>query len=803
MEPLKESYSRYLRYILAKENATATDYDKFMALSYVVRNEIVDRWIETQRRYHAENVKRVYFLSTEYMFGRSLKQNIINLDLEKHLAQHAGELGIFPDDLFEQEEPIDLGNGGKARLAACMQDSMATLEIPAMAYGLRYDYGVFHQEIENNAQVEKPYDWLHKGHPWEIVRPEYSCSINFYGKSERTPRTENPLASAWNNAEKVVAIPYDVPITGYKNRTVNTVRLWVSRASEEFLPDYANHGDYVRACEEKSRSGTLTKVLFPEEDVLRATELRLKQHYFLVSASLNDILRRFKQHNTDLRLLPEKVVIQLSGSSCALAIPELMRILVDVENIPWNEAWNVSKKVFAYTSHAVARESLETWPVYMMTQVLPRHMEIIYEINQNHLDGVRAGFGNREDLIRELSVIREGDIKRVRLANLAVLGSFRVNGVSALQSRQLTNTVFPEFNIVEPDKFHNKTNGIAHRRWMLSANRPLADLISDAIGDSWTRKPESLLQLEPYARRDDFLSRCSEIRASAKKNLSSYINRKYGIEIDPAAMFDVHCKKIHQYKRQVLHVFNILSRYLRMKNGENFPVNRVHLFAGKAAPSDQLAKQILKLINAAAHIVNGDPAMAGKMKVVFLPDYDVSLAEKIVPATDLSEQIATPGQEACGTGNMKFTLNGAITVASKGGSNLELIEHVGADNIIVFGKGVEELPDDRHYQPFDLFRANKHLSSIFSLLEGRVARMPHNGLSINPLLSTLKDSDRYFVLLDFEDYILKQNAVDALYTDTKAWLSKSVLTIARSGWFSIDRTVGEYARDVWRVGSGS
>ena len=799
MVPIKETYSRYLRYILAKDNATATAYDKFMALAYVVRSEMVDRWIATQRRYHDENVKRVYFVSTEYMFGRSLKHNIINLDMEKQVAQHAAALGFSPEDLFEQEEPIDLGNGGKARLAACMQDSMATMDIPATAYGLRYDYGVFHQEIENNAQVEKPYDWLHKGHPWEIIRPEYSCEINFYGKGELAGRPDNPFAGTWNAAEKVIAIPYDVPITGYKNHTVNTLRLWVSRASEEFLPDYSNHGDYVRACEEKSRSGMLTKVLFPEEEVLRATELRLKQLYFLISASLHDILRRFKQHNADLLRLPEKVVIQLSGSSCALAIPELMRLLVDVENIPWKKAWEITQKTFTYTSHAVAKESLETWPVYMMTQVLPRHMEIIYEINQMYLDGVRSSYGNREDLVRELSVIQEGDVKRVRLANLAVLGSYIINGVSESQTLELTLKVFPEFNVISPEKFKNATNGIAHRRWMLSANRPLADLINGAIGDAWARHPEQLLQLEPYSRKEDFLVALARLRTSAKKELAIFVKKRFGIDIDPSAMFDVHCKKIHQYKRQVLNVLNILSRYTRIKNGEAFPVGRVHIFAGKAAPSDQLAKQIIKLINATAHIVNSDPAMEGKLKVAFLPDYDVSLAEKIVSATDLSEQIATPGQEACGTGNMKFALNGAITIASRGGSNIELIERVGEDNVIVFGKGASELPDHRGYQPYELFSSNKRLAGLFALLEERLARMPHNGLSINPLLSTLKDFDRYFVLLDFEDYVLKQNEADRLYTDRGAWLSKSVLTIARSGWFSVDRTVAEYARDIWRV----
>jgi starch phosphorylase len=799
MESIKESYGRYLRYILAKDNLTATGNDKFMALSYAVRSEIVDRWIETQARYHNEKVKRVYLLSMEHMFGRNLKQNIINLDIEKNVAEHAEKLGFSPEDLYEQEASFDLGNGGKARLAACMQDAMATRGVAATAYGLRYDFGAFRQEIKNNAQVEKPYDWLHKGHPWEIIRPEYRCEIGFSGKTERANKLDNPLAGVWNAAETVVAIPYDFPVPGYKNRTVNTLRLWASRASEDFLADYVNHGDYYRACEDKSRSGTVAKVLFPEEDVLRATELRLKQHYFLLAASLFDILRRHKRDYATIVGFEKKAVIQLTGSNCALAIPEMMRLLVDIENIPWKTAWDITKNVFAYTSTAVSKESLETWPVYMMTQVLPRHMEIIYEINQNHLDEIRVRYGNREDLVRELSIIQEGEVKRVKLANLALIGSFAANGVSRSQSDMLQKTIFPEFSLVSPEKFRNKTNGISHRRWVLSANRPLAELITKAIGDSWVQKPENLSKLEPFAQKEDFCRHFANIHLAAKKDLARFIKKQCNIDVSSEALFDVHCKKNHQYKRQVLHVLGILSRYVRIKNGEVPSVARVHIFAGKAAPSDQLAKQIIKLINVTASFVNSDPDVGDKLKVVFLPDYDVAMAEKIVPAADISEQIATPGQEASGTGNIKFAINGALIVASRGGSNLELVEHLGTENLIVFGKKLEELPGVGHYQPWELILGNKHLSSVFSLLEDRLKSLKQNGLSINPLLSTLKDSDRYFVLLDFEDYIQKQDKADELFMDRSAWFSRSVVTIARSGWFSIDRTVDEYARDIWKV----
>jgi starch phosphorylase len=770
-----------------------------MALSYAVRSEMVDRWIETQRSYHRANVKRVYFLSMEYIFGRSLPQNILSLDIERDVAALAGELGFSLQETCNQEDSFDLGNGGKARLAACLQDAMATAGLPAMAYGLRYDYGQFHQAIEGGVQVEKPYNWLHKGHPWEIIRPEYSCEVNFYGSADRAGRADNPLAGVWKDPERVVAVPYDFPIAGFRNSTVNTLRLWVARASEEFLPDYTNHGDYLRACEDKSRSGTITKVLFPDEDVLRATELRLKQQFFLVSASLQDILRRFKTGNADLLKLDEKVVIQLSGSNCALAVPELVRQLVDIENVPWDKAWNVATRVFAYTSNAVSREHLEAWPVYLMSQIFPRHMQIIYEINQIHLTGVREKYGYNNDLIRDLSLIAEGEVRRVKLGHLAALGSSVVNGVSGAQTEMLKTSVLPEFMVVSPGKFQTKTNGVSHRRWLLCANRALGDLISGAIGDGWIRQPEELNKLEAFASDTAFLEKVAKVRFEAKRALADYIKLTTGMTVDPRAMFDVQCKKIHQYKRQVLHVLHILSRYLRIKRGEVPAANRVHIFAGKAAPSDQLAKQIIRLINLAGEIVNNDPEVRGAIKVVFLPDYGVTVAEKIVPAADLSEQIATPGQEASGTGNSKFAINGGLLMASKSGSNIEIIDRVGAENVFVFGRSSAELPSVNAYQAYDVLSASAALSAVFKFLQEQLDRFPPNAVSIRPLLSTLMDSDRYFVLLDFDDYVRKQNEADALFGTSREWTKRGLVNIARCGYFSIDRTIGEYAADIWKV----
>jgi starch phosphorylase len=733
------------------------------------------------------------------MFGRCLKQNIINMDMEEAVTTALAEMGISAEELYEEEAPFDLGYGGKGRLAACLQDAMATLEIPATAYGLRYDYGVFRQTIKDGGQVEHPYDWLHKGHPWEIIRPEFECAVEFYGKVVRGIDPLYPNAVTWEPDEKVLAVPFDFPVSGYRNRTVNTLRMWSSRATEEFLPNYAHHGDYMRGCDEKSSSGTITRVLFPEMDVLRATDMRLKQHYFLICTSLHDIIRRYKQHNSDMSKLYEKVAIQLSGSCCGLAIAELMRILVDIEKMQWEVAWNVTQKVFAYTSHAVSREGLETWPVYMISQVLPRHMEIIYEINQRHLDRVRQNFYDQESLIRDISLIEEGEVKRVRMAHITFLGAHCTNGVSLAQTELLKQRIFPEFADIAPNRIQNKTNGVSHRRWLLNANRPLANLITSAIGPQWMHDSEQLARLEPFAGDAGFIKKFADIRMQAKKNFAVFVKNQYGVTCDPGALFDVHCKKIHPYKRHVLHVFNVLMEYLRLKNNEPVEGNRVHIFSGKAAPDDQLAKQIIKLIHAVASVVNNDPTVSERLSVLFLPDYDIALAERIIPVADISEQIATPGLEACGTSNLKFAINGTVPVVSLGGSNLEMIDRIGKDIVIILDRTAAQLPPLNQYDPYTLIGANPRLELLFNYLDEMLVNFPGNGKAIFPLLSSLKDSDRYYVLLDFDDYIRKQLTVDALYADSTAWYMRSILTIARSGWFCIDRTARQYAQDIWHV----
>ncbi len=795
MESIKDFYFRYLRYFLAKDDATATTYDKYLALSYAVRSRMVDGWIASQKDYHINNVRRVYYLSMEYVMGRSLRQNVVNLGIEDAVEEAARDLGFSLEELEEQEDDFELGNGGKGRLAASFQDSIASRALPGMGYGLRYDYGYFRQKIHDGMQTENPYDWLHRGHPWEIIRPEYGCEIGFEGACR--PYPGSTIRKRWVNTEKVLAVPYDLPVPGYINDTVNTLRLWSARASEIFPSDYPNHSDYVRACQEKSRSGEVTKVLFPEEDVLRSTEERLKQQYFFVCASLQDIMRRFDLHNPDLETLADKVVIQLNGSRCALAVPEMMRILVDERGVSWKKAWKITQAVFAYTSHAVAGDDLESWPVYMVESLFPRHLQIIYAINQRHLEKYR-GTGGSDEGVRELSLIEEGEVKRIRMAHLGVVGCSTVNGVSRAQTEMLRTSIFGGFHRFYTDRIRNITNGVAHRRWMLCANRPLASLITEAIGESWLKDPASLEGLLRYENDIEFLHRLMDLKHSSKRALADILNRQLGVALDTMALFDVQCKKIHPYKRQLLHLLNVLTRYLRIKDGRGDVHPRVHLFAGKASPSDRLPKQIVQLITSVADLVNNDPRMKNRMQVVFVPDYGISWAERMIPAADLSEQISTVHLEACGTANMKFALNGAVTVAARAGSNIEMIEMLGDDDIFVFGRAVEELPAADSYHPWELVEAQPELSRVLDFLEKHLARLP-SGYGVYPLLSTTRDVDEYFVLLDYADYVAAQDRIDETYPDRTRWAKASLRNIARMGWFSTDRTVGEYARDIWKV----
>lgn len=793
MENISAFYYRYLRYFLAKDDATATTQDKYMALAYAVRSELVDRWIESQKLYHEKNTRRVYYFSAEYVFGRSLRQNIVNLGLEDQVAQASRDLGFSLDELSESEDEFELGNGGKGRLAAAYQEGMATMNVAGLAYGLRYDFGMYRQRIVDNRQVEGPYDWLHRNHPWEIIRPQYACEVPLGGRLAY----DDAGREKWVDAEYVRAVPYDFPVPGYHNDTVNTVRLWSSRPTEQFLPDYQNHGDYARACEEKTRSAQLTRILFPDEDVRRATELRIKQQYFFISASIQDLLRRFKIHNSNILDFSKKVVIQLNGSRCAIAVAELMRILLDEEGLEWQRAWEICKETFAYTSHAVAGDNLENWPVYLVESILPRHLSIIYRINQLHLDracDIKGGRSIRSDL----SIIEEGEVKRVRMAYLALIGSNSIAGVSAEQTNMLKKRIFHPVSRYVDTEFHSITNGVAHRRWLISANRPLAGLISEMIGDSWTTRPQDLSRLLDHADDDTFLFRLGDVKYAAKRKLSEGLAKYCDVHIDHEWFCDIFSKKIHPYKRQVLHLLGIVSRWLQLKDGNELGTNRVHIFSGKAAPSDRLSKQIIQLICMVANIVNRDSSTSGKLQIIFVPDYSLSWAEYLVPAADLSEQIATPTMEASGTSNMKYALNGAITLASRAGSNLEMIDRIGMENMIVFGRDPQERSQDTIPGVDEVISQDEDLRRVLDFLDD-VVRSERDGDGVAGLLATLRATDDFWVLRDYRDYIEKQHLVDEFYNDRIRWLRMSLASIAKSGWFSIDRAVQEHIEKIWRV----
>ncbi len=794
----KQTYYRYLRYFLAKDESTATSYDKYMALAYAIRSELTDNWIETLKNYAAKNVRRIYFLSMEYIFGKSLIQNMFNLGIEETTENAVKSLGFSLDEIYKQEDDFELGNSGQGRMASCYLDSMAALRLPAMGYGLRYDYAQFQQTIQNGSQIERPYDWLHRGHPWEIIRPEYSCAVNFQGTCAPVNKDNALGPYQWTGNEQVYAIPYDVPIAGYRNNVVNTLRLWSARASEEFLPDYINHQDYVRACDEKSQLGRITKVLFPEEDVRRSTEMRMKQQYFFVCATIQDIIRRYKTKNKNMLDFDKYVAIHLNGSRCALAVPELMRILVDIENIPWEQAWRIVTNVFTYSSHAMSRDQIESWPVYKISQMLPRHMQIIFDINQIHLDTIRSKYSSDPDIIRDLSLIEEGEVKRVRLANLAAIGSSSVNGVSRQQTEILKKKLFPSYTAFFPDKFRNVSAGASHRRWLLCANPPLASLINETIGTSWQTDPGNLVRLEDSINDSTFLQKLINLKNDAKIRLGRYIESVTGQSVDTTAMFDIQIGKIHPFKRQTLHLFSILHDYLRLCTGGSVVSPRVHIFAGKASPSDALAKQIIHLIDIIASVINKDLEISRFIKIVFLPNFGISMAEIIIPAADLSEQLASPAYEASGTFNIKTAYNGAVTLASRSGTNIEMAEHLGESAVYSFGKTLDELTSIQYHKPFDIIESDPRLKAIYKFLNETLPSFS-NGSSVYPLISSLRESDRFFDILDFDDYIRQQERIDAAYADRWLWSQRCLLSIARSGYFSSDRTVNEYSREMWKV----
>ncbi len=798
---LRLSFVANREYTLAKDKYTATTHDDYMALSLAVRDRIVERWITTQQRYHDDNAKRVYYFSLEFLIGRLLGTNTLNLGLYRQTEEAMNEMGLDLDKLRECESDAGLGNAGLGRLAACFLDSMATLGIPAHGYGIRYEYGIFNQKIINGNQVEFPDEWLRKGNPWEFPRPEYTIRIHFGGRTYTSQDDSGRLRVQWIDTDDVLAMPFDIPIVGYKNEIVNTLRLWSARSSDEFDFSYFNSGDYERAVYDKVLTENISKVLYPNDNVSQGRELRLKQEYFFTAASLADILRRFKMENKDLRGLPDKAAIQLNDTHPSIAIPELMRKLVDEEGMGWDDAWDVTVRTFAYTNHTIMPEALECWPVHMFENLLPRHLQIIYEINLRFLKEVSAKFPGDNDRLRRMSLIEEGDQKKVRMGNLAVVGSHSVNGVSELHSELIKTTLFKDFYEFTPEKFNNKTNGITQRRWLEKANMKLSDLITGAIGEKWATDLYELKKIQPLKDDASFREKWQRIKAENKKSLAAYIRSTTGVEINPDSLFDVQIKRLHEYKRQLLFSFYIVSQYLKLKKNPSAGIQpRTFIFSGKAAPGYFMAKLIIKFITSMADAINNDRAIGGTLKVVFLENYRVSLAEKIFPASELSEQISTAGTEASGTGCMKFMVNGALTIGTYDGANIEMAEEAGKDNIFIFGLETDQIQKirSRGYNPMAYIEASPMLREIFNLIKSNFLSPVDFGL-FEPIINNLMYTDYFFVCADFDDYCRTQDMVSKAYANRTDWTKKSIINVARSGKFSSDRAIREYAKDIWKV----
>jgi len=799
-QSIQLSFASHLQYSLSKDQYTATQRDLYLALALAARDRLIERWIQTQQGYYKADVKRVYYLSAEYLMGRVLLQNLLNLGIYEETRRAMEELAIDLEALAAEEPDMGLGNGGLGRLAACFLDSLATLEIPAMGYGIRYEFGIFDQEIRNLQQVELPENWLRYGTPWEIAHPEVIFTVHFYGRVKQTRLPDGGFKSEWVDTSDVVGIPHDIPIPGYGNQTVNTLRLWSARASKEFDLNYFQHGDYLKAVEEKNISENLSKVLYPSDEFYEGRELRLKQQYFFVSCSIKDILRRYLVNHDDFDAFPDKVAIQMNDTHPSIAVAELMRLFLDSYGLSWEKAWELTTNTCAYTNHTLLSEALEKWPVSMFERLLPRHLEIIYEINRRFLKDVSIRFMNDVERKRNLSLIEEGPEKRVRMAHLAIVGSHSVNGVAELHSRLLRERELRDFAEMYPGRFTNKTNGISPRRWLLLANPGLAALIRRHLGEDWVRDLTQLRRLEPLAEDPDFRREWRDIKLANKKRLALLTRRLTGERVDPAAIFDVQVKRIHEYKRQLLNILHAVTLWLKLKEEPEFRMHpRVFFFGGKAAPAYKTAKMIIRLICHVADMVNRDTATRETIQIVFLPNYRVSLAEVIYPGADVSEQISTAGYEASGTSNMKFALNGALTIGTLDGANVEILEEVGRENLFLFGLTAEEVAALRpHYRPAEALAGLPALRRALDLIQNGFFCPDEPGL-FRPLVELLLHEDRYFVLADFEAYHRTQMAIDALYCDPEEWTRKSILNVARIGKFSSDRTILEYNRDIWRA----
>lgn len=797
---LKIVFEHHLRYTLAKDSFTATERDYYFALSLAIRDFLVERWMTTQQTHHKQHVKRVYYLSLEFLIGRLLGNNAINLRIEDLCVKAMEQEGLEWDHLRNYENDAGLGNGGLGRLAACFLDSLSTLKYPAIGYGLRYDYGIFNQTIVNGYQVEKPDAWLKHGYPWDIAHPEFSFDVGYEG-CVKTENHEGRTQWEWVPGKTVIGMPYDLPIVGYGGEVVNTLRLWSARAAEEFDLEDFNRGSYIDAVENKVLAENLTKVLYPNDNMIEGKELRLKQEYFFVSCSIQDILRRFKEDKREWKEFPNYVAIQLNDTHPSLAIPELMRLLLDREGLGWDEAWEITAATVGYTNHTILPEALERWPLAMLSRLLPRHLQIIEEINGRFLREVANHYPMDLERLRRMSIVEEGPQQQIRMANLAVVGSHSVNGVARLHTELLRHSLLKDFADFWPEKFNNKTNGITQRRWLLKSNPPLAALITEAIGDGWITDLDQLRKLEPMAADPAFRERFRAVKQQNKASLAGYIRSRVLLNVDPDTLFDVHVKRLHEYKRQLLLAMYIILRYNRIKdNPDSDILPRTFIFGGKAAPGYATAKLIIKLIHQIAEVVNGDPEVNERMRVVFVPNYRVSLAQRIIPAANLSEQISLAGTEASGTGNMKFQLNGALTIGTLDGANVEIREEVGEDNIFIFGLTTAEVSESRaDYDPLAVCDSHAEIRKALEMVEQDFFCMLEPGIFRPIVDGLLRGGDPYMVLADLASFAEAQERVDTLYRDTAAWDEKAILNVARAGKFSSDRTIKEYARDIWGI----
>ena len=798
---LKTLIQTHLKFSLARDNSTASKRDWWLATSKAVQSVIIERMIATQTAHHKKNAKRVYYMSLEFLMGRLFSNSLYSAGVFEEMEHALNELGMDVEALRREEYDMALGNGGLGRLAACFLDSLATLDLPAIGYGIHYQYGLFKQEFRNGHQVELPDAWQHFGTPWEIVRPEHATTIEIYGHVENVFDDRGNYVPRWTGTKKIIGVPYDIPIPGFGTNTVNYLRLWESRASEEFDFEAFNRGGYVEAVREKSVTETISKVLYPNDKTEGGKELRLAQQYFFVACSLRDIFRRFRKDNEDWEDFPEKVAIQLNDTHPAVAIVELMRLFHDDYRMPWDKAWSLVTRTFAYTNHTLLPEALERWSVGLFQKVLPRHLQIILEINKRFLEEVEAKWPGDSSKKRELSIIQEGHTQMVRMANLSVVGSFSVNGVAALHTKLIKSDLFPDFDAMYPGKFNNKTNGITPRRWLLACNPRLSHLITSKIGHGWERDLDKLHALEAFADDPQFQKDFMAVKHANKVDLARVIKEQAGVEVNPAALFDVQIKRLHEYKRQHLNLLHILALYRRLlQNPELDVVPRVFIFAAKAAPGYDMAKCIIKAINSVAKHINADTRVNGKLKVAFLPNYRVSLAQRIVPAADLSEQISTAGKEASGTGNMKLALNGALTVGTLDGANVEILEEVGAENIFICGLTVEEVTAlwKKGYKPKEYLEADEELKAVVDWV-GSNYFTPDEPGALTMLSDNLVHQDPFLCLPDFRSYSDAQKRADAAFKNQTQWARMAILNTARMGKFSSDRTIAEYARDIWKL----